>query len=160
MLEIPKDRFEATMVVASAKNKALPVGAVVTLLSRKQQEFTTGTKENPRTVINDILFVDIDGKRASLPMGEIHRFNFTPDSEKLVASEGETVQLRTKFKIVSSENRLNQSGEIMYVPAAYKRADEFFRDENRITYQELIASGPKKDHNYDPIQDYTIEVLS
>ena len=74
--------------------------------------------------------------------------------------DSDDISLPSQFKIAKSENRFaNGEEEPRYPTYAYVKAQEFIDSKGGMNYSEVIASGLRKDNKFDPLQNYTIEII-
>lgn len=141
------------------KTSKLEVGTVVTVLKIEERSWTNDRGED---VPSDTLFCKTDsGKNIKIPLRDFMKF-IVEDGELInYSSEDEEADMPTKFKISGSEDK-TFDGSVVYPVWAYEGYDQF-RDKNNkdYGYTQLLESGLKerKTGSYDPVQQYTIEVL-
>lgn len=155
-MKFPKERAYQAVVATSLKSKKLEVGTELTLLNIVQGSIKNGNRD----VVNDVLIMsDNTGKRLRVPMRELVKMR-TPDNKELFSNiEGtEDVNIAERLKIVSSTDRKDQSGAVIYPLQAYKLQDDFLN--NKIQgWNNLVAGGLKDNHGFEPVQDYIVAAL-
>ena len=130
------------------KAKKIPINTTIIIIDLKRSKLENG-------FINDCLLCDMSGKKINIPIREYIRF--TVQNGDLYDSDGDLI-FPNEFVIVSSSDRRDRTGDVMYPIYAYN-AFEDQSNENRFDYIELKESGIKEGNKYEPVQDYVISFL-
>jgi len=93
---------------------------------------------------------------AKISMDEYMKFNVL-NAKHIEDIDGNLV-FPSELRIVSSTNRLNQSGSEYYYYKAYSGHPEYSK-QNGLSHLELTQSAQIPGHNYSLVQDYTVEVV-
>ena len=155
-MKYSRKRAVAQITATSLKAAKLAIGTELTLEEVRMAELQgRGGEETP----NDTLICNSRNGRVSIPVREFTKMKTTDDTPLWTGEDNSTnVELPEKFVIRSSEDRKDRNGNVIFPIFAYKDADKQLA-ENNIDWNALVASGLKDNHGYDPVQNYTIEVM-
>lgn len=154
-----KKRMLSQAVVGGFTSKKIELGTVCTIIDLVEDFFVDNKKVKQPN--DKILLLTDKGVKLKLSVREYNKMT-TVDGASNYNSEGDSdeITLPSQFKVVKSENRMaNDEKEPRYPTYAYTDAQKFIDSKGEMKYEELIASGLKKDNKFDPLQNYTIEII-
>lgn len=103
------------------------------------------------------------GRKVRIPVREFINMTNEDGSGSVVAShedDEDSVVFPSEFAIKSSEDRMF-GDKTLYPLNAYAGSDQFIKDldaKKNPSFEELLKT-EKANHGYDPVQNYTIEIL-
>jgi len=156
-MRFPKSRVLAQVAAVSLKTNKLAIGTELTILDIDQKEIT---RADGSSVLNDVALCESKSGNVRVPMRELLKMTREDDGKMFATEDGsDDVELPVKFKIVGSADRKNsRTGDTIYPIYAYKGVEDMLESGN-IDWNKLVENGLKKDHGFDPVQDYTIAVI-
>lgn len=161
MMTIESYSYERALEQVSApsiKNAKLKIGDVL-----RFGEIMPGTivYGNGKEVANDVIMCTLEpeGSRKKLSLREYFKMKLSGEVKHYKQKGESEVAFPAGIKIVKMEDRKDREGNVIYPLLAYKLADSFLSSDGKMKWPELVAGGYKEDHGYDPVQNYTIEIV-
>jgi hypothetical protein len=155
-MKVNKERAYAQRVAVSLKSRKIAEGTEFTTQDVVEGSYQQGNQ----TVPNDIVMTtDGDGKIVRIPMRELLKMTIEGGVNVLDAKQGEAeASIPDKFRIVSSTDRQDRNGNVVYPINAYKLGQDFL-DKKVSGWDTVVAGGLKEDNTLEPVQNYVIAVL-
>jgi len=155
MLKLQKNRSFAQTPATSIKSVKLNAGDKLQIM-----EIMTGTVQGKDDVFNDQLLCEGPNGLIKLPLREYFKMSIEGASSYTTegVAEGE-IAIHQNFEIVSSEDRKDRDGEIVYPSQAYVGFAEISAGTRAYDYEWLKASGVKETYNGPAVQNYTVKAL-
>lgn len=151
-MKISRERAERQVQRTALKNVKLETGTVVTVTRIETSETKAGKPF-------DILRCKTDkGKNLNITLREYFKFNCEDD---LLRGDDDNIEIADVFKISESTDRVDKKGNTIYPTFAYKAeaVKRFLDKDDKFDWYDLCEAGLKEDNTYDPVQDYTIEIV-
>jgi hypothetical protein len=154
MITLQKSRAFAQTPASSIKGKKLEAGTVIKLTT-----VVNGTIQGTDTP-NDLIFCETPTGMLKIPVREYMKFKFENSNAFSAENDSEEIVLNENFEVVSSEDREDRDGDLVYPSYAYKAFQEQV-DTNSFDWNELKASGLKEDleGKITPVQDYVMRAI-
>ncbi len=153
MKSYSKQRALAQTSATSIKSKTLAVGTVITFSEVLEGEIQGGSNAGKP---NDTMLCETAEGALNIPVREFLKMKI--ENGKHYTGEDDEIQFAEKFSIVSSVDRKDRDGDLVYPIFAYNLAQEQL-DNGAIQWNELKEGGIKDDNKFAPVQDYTIAIL-
>jgi hypothetical protein len=155
MLKLEKARSFAQTPATSIKSIKLNTGDKIQVLELMKGEVV----DNPE-VFNDQLLCEGPAGLIKLPLREY--FKMSIQNAKSYSTEGVgdgEIAIHQNFEIVSSEDRLDRDGEIVWPSQAYVGFAEIQAKERKYDYEWLKGTGVKESYTGPAVQNYTVKAL-
>ena len=142
----------AQVAIKNLKYSKLPEGTELTIRD-------IVANESDGRVEDCMICHNADGQLVRVPVREYMKMKEANGKDLFAGEEGDDeIQMPNSFVIVSSEDREDRDGNKVYPIFAYRAADDFFHSQGAMEYKELVAQGLKDDNEFEPVQNYTIQV--
>jgi hypothetical protein len=151
-MKYSRTRAIEQIAAAALKSRKIEIGTELTVSSVIEGELANGQA-------NEVLLCETTKGNIRVPVRELLKMKQADGSNVFSMEEGAAeVELPGKLKIVSSTDRTDRDGDTVYPIYAYKKAEEQLEAGN-IDWSALKDGGLKKDHGFDPVQNYVVAVL-
>ncbi len=155
MLKLQKNRSFAQTPATSIKSVKLNAGDKLQIM-----EIMTGTVQGKDDVFNDQLLCEGPNGLIKLPLREYFKMTITGTSTYTTEGVGEgEIAIHQNFEIVSSTDRKDRDGEIVYPSQAYVGFAEITAGTRAYDYEWLKGTGVKEGYNGPAVQDYEVKAL-
>lgn len=154
-MKYSKSRAYEQILASSLKSKKLEAGVELKVIDVIEGSIT----QNGRELANDtLLVVKNDGTRLRVPMRELVRMRTEENKDSFTAGNGDDLNIPDNFKIVSSSDRKDRLGRLIYPVQAYTLGQQLL--DGKITvWDDVVKGGVKADNQLDPVQDYVIAII-
>jgi hypothetical protein len=155
MLKLSKNRSFAQTPATSIKSVKLNAGDKIQIM-----EIMLGTVQGKDDVFNDQLLCEGPNGLIKLPLREY--FKMTIEGTSAYTSEGVgegEIAIHQNFEVVTSEDRKDRDGDIVYPSQAYVGFPEISSGERPYDYEWLKSTGVKDTYNGPAVQNYTVKAL-
>jgi len=142
-------KLRAFSQMVNAKN-TITVGSVIEVRDYVMGEYNG----NPA----DYLICEHQGGILRMPLKEYFKLRVV-NAPLFTLDDYGDVEIHTKFKILSVDDRTDLNGDIVYPHAAYNGYMYEEPDEDTYEFQELKNTGINPDWAYGCMKDYTVEII-
>jgi len=135
------------------KAAKIPANTTIVIIDLKRGKLANGD-------LNDVLLCDMNGKKLNIPIREYNKFIIQNGKAFTCEDGSDEIEFPNEFVIVSSVDRKDRDGDVMYPVYAYNDFEEQTKEEgSSIDFAALKASKLKEGNKFEPVQDYTISIL-
>lgn len=155
-LRISKERILMQQDVKRVNDNKLAPGTKLTIMDILQGSYM----QNGIEVSNDMMrLVDDNGSVYELSLRQYLKMRSKKDlyRSKDNDPESNTVYFPNSITILTSEDEV-WDGVKVYTKGAYNGVKEYFESDGQMGMDELMETGLKPDHTFDPKQIYTVDI--
>ena len=150
-------RAQEQIAAVNLKSEILIKGTTLQL-----EQLMEGTIEygNGQEKPNDVLLCKnlSNNKTVKVSVREFQKMELEDGAHFLSSPGDELISFPERIIIISSTDRKDRKGNVIYPIMAYEKVAEFLAEGGKLTWDQLVEAGFKKDHGYAPVQTYTIKV--
>lgn len=149
-------RAQEQIAAMSLKARIIAPGTVVRFVSLMTGEIEYGDGgEKP----NDMFICSNESVGMPMKISMREYLKMKVQSGTHYETNGESIAFPDGFKIVSSKARTDRKDNVIYPLMAYKEYKSFLAKKGRMSWDDLLEAGMTENHGFEPVQDYTIELL-